>query len=170
MPTYRRPFAVRTRTASTNATAHFGCRNQRKPKEPGGLFQCGSDDQLDYRSAWETDQRPATPGRGQIRCNGTSYPLSTGGTLFDYADQLGTRVPTSCERTGHCHECIVEVSSGAQALSAPTPAEEFLGGEFRLACQAKVEDADVDIEFAPAFSPAPHTDPHRGPPRPRSTP
>ena len=59
--------------------------------------------------------------------------------------------PPPAGRTGHCHECIVEVTSGAQALSAPTPAEDFLGGEFRLACQAKVEDADVDIEFAPLF-------------------
>ena len=145
--TFRCPYKNRF----DQCTARFGCRNQRKPQKPDGLFQCGGDDQLDYRSAWELAQRPSTPGRGQIRCDNTSYPLSTGGTLFDYADQLGARVPTSCGRTGHCHECIVEVTSGRQALSAPTPAEDFLRGEFRLACQAKVEDADVDIEFAPLF-------------------
>ena len=151
--TFRCPYKNRF----DQCTAHFGCRNQRKPQKPDGLFQCGGDDQLDYRSAWELTPKGAVkpaqrpPGRGQICCDGTSYPLSTGGTLFDYADQLGTRVPTSCGRTGHCHECIVEVTSGAQALNAPTPAEDFLRGEFRLACQAKVKDADVDIEFAPLF-------------------
>jgi hypothetical protein len=35
-------------------TAKFGCRNQRKPKESGGLMICAGDDKLDYRKAWET--------------------------------------------------------------------------------------------------------------------
>ncbi|MFN8005736.1 MAG: hypothetical protein U0V70_01645 [Terriglobia bacterium] len=35
-------------------TAEFGCRNKRKPLEPGSLPICAGDDQLDYRSAWET--------------------------------------------------------------------------------------------------------------------
>jgi hypothetical protein len=37
-------------------TAKFGCRNQRRPAEPGGLKRCGGDDKLDYRGAWETDK------------------------------------------------------------------------------------------------------------------
>jgi hypothetical protein len=36
-------------------TAQFGCRNQRKPREPEGLKVCAGDDKLDYRSAWEAD-------------------------------------------------------------------------------------------------------------------
>jgi hypothetical protein len=36
-------------------TAQFGCRNQRKPHEPGALKHCAGDDKLDYRSAWETE-------------------------------------------------------------------------------------------------------------------
>ena len=44
-------------------TAHFGCRNQRKPSEEqaeavaaaGRRFICGGDDKLDYRRAWEVD-------------------------------------------------------------------------------------------------------------------
>ncbi|MGA1199579.1 MAG: hypothetical protein ACO36I_24040, partial [Candidatus Latescibacterota bacterium] len=36
-------------------TAKFGCKYQRKPDEGETLFQCASDDQLDYRSAWETE-------------------------------------------------------------------------------------------------------------------
>jgi hypothetical protein len=37
-------------------TAQFGCRNQRKPADPGEPRRCGGDDRLDYRSAWETDR------------------------------------------------------------------------------------------------------------------
>lgn len=37
-----------------HCTAKFGCRNQRRPTEVGGLRVCGGDDKLDYRSAWET--------------------------------------------------------------------------------------------------------------------
>ncbi len=48
--TFRCPYKNRF----DQCTAHFGCRNQRKPQKPGGLFQCGGDDQLDYRSAWES--------------------------------------------------------------------------------------------------------------------
>ena len=35
-------------------TAGFGCRNQRKPRNPGELKVCGGDDKIDYRSAWES--------------------------------------------------------------------------------------------------------------------
>ncbi len=35
-------------------TASFGCRNKRKPPEPGQLPLCAGDDKLDYRKAWET--------------------------------------------------------------------------------------------------------------------
>jgi hypothetical protein len=35
-------------------TAKFGCRNQRKPEQRGGLMICAGDDKLDYRKAWET--------------------------------------------------------------------------------------------------------------------
>jgi hypothetical protein len=34
-------------------TAQFGCRNQRRPPDPGGLKVCGGDDKIDYRGAWE---------------------------------------------------------------------------------------------------------------------
>ena len=74
--------------------------------------------------------------------------LAAGRTLFDYADDLRLRVPTSCGRTGECHECIVEVRRGAGALTAMTGAESFLRGDYRLACQAEVADPDAEIEFA----------------------
>jgi len=70
-------------------------------------------------------------------------------SIFDYADALIVRVPTSCGRTGECHECIVEVKRGAEALNDPTESEQFLlNDNYRLACQAVVKDPDADIEFA----------------------
>ena len=73
--------------------------------------------------------------------------LTAGKSLFDYADTLSVRVPTSCGRTGECHECIVEVKQGMRALSPLTEAESFLRGNYRLACQAKVLDPGADIQF-----------------------
>ncbi|MCH7738741.1 MAG: DUF4445 domain-containing protein [Chloroflexi bacterium] len=74
--------------------------------------------------------------------------LTRGRSLFDYADDLSVRVPTSCRRDGECHECIVEVRQGLDALSPPTEAETFLRGNYRLACQAFVENPDAPVEFA----------------------
>ena len=71
-----------------------------------------------------------------------------GKSVFDYADTLKVRVPTSCGRTGECHECIVEIKRGTTALNSPTPCEGFLHDPYRLACQASIIDPDADIEFA----------------------
>ena len=80
--------------------------------------------------------------------NGRELPAQAGSSLFDYADSLRVRVPTSCGRTGQCHECIVEIRRGMKFLDPPTPAESFLRGDYRLACQATVEDPCGDLEFA----------------------
>ncbi|GIS28742.1 MAG: hypothetical protein CM15mP129_09390 [Chloroflexota bacterium] len=37
-----------------------------------------------------------------------------GKSLFDFADTLSIRVPTSCRRNGECHECIVNVTQGEE--------------------------------------------------------
>ena len=74
--------------------------------------------------------------------------LVAGKTIFDYADDLKVRVPTSCGRSGECHECIVEVRRGMDALSPASAAEEFLRDNYRLACQATVLDPTADVEFA----------------------
>ncbi len=75
-------------------------------------------------------------------------PLVPGVSLYDAAAELGSVVPASCRRTGRCHECVVEVRAGADQLSPRTAEEGFLGPTFRLACQAHVERADRDLEFA----------------------
>lgn len=68
-------------------------------------------------------------------------------SIFDYADALKIRVPTSCGRSGECHECIVAVSEGTEALNSPTSSEYFLSDNYRLACQAYPVDTEKKIEF-----------------------
>ena len=151
-------------------TAKFGCRNQRKPPSTGlagkqargrgtpeeGLLLCGGDDKIDYRTAWETEaaegaflESDVSYGKGTVTHDGKKHPLAAGKTIFDYADELAVQVPTSCYRTGQCHECIVEIKEGMEALRPRNEAESFLRENYRLACQAVVKDADVDIAFSP---------------------
>ena len=134
-------------------TAQFGCRNQRKSQEKEDALLCVGDDKLDYRSAWESRQRPMktpnTEDTARVLCGDQSHPSTKHHTLFDAADVLSVAVPTSCHRSGSCHECIVEVKSGMEALNGRTREEAFLRDEYRLACQAAIVDPDIDIEFAP---------------------
>ena len=83
-----------------------------------------------------------------ISHGGERRALGLGKTIFDYADELAVEVPTSCHRTGHCHECVVEVRRGMESLSPRNETESFLRGNYRLACQAVIERDDSDIEFA----------------------
>lgn len=82
-----------------------------------------------------------------IILNSHNLSANEGDSLFDFADALSIRVPTSCGRTGECHECIVEIRRGQDALTAPSAEETFLRGNYRLACQARVKKTEVDIEF-----------------------
>ena len=72
-----------------------------------------------------------------------------GATLFDYADRASMRVPSSCARTGICHECVVRVDAGLDGLSPRTEAERFLQDPFRLACQTEVTDRSAEVAFQP---------------------
>ena len=74
-------------------------------------------------------------------------PIRVGQTLFDAADELSVRVPSSCRRSGRCRECVVRVVDGADSLIPPTEAESFLTDGFRLACQARIDRDDRDIRF-----------------------
>ena len=76
-------------------------------------------------------------------------PLEVGKTIFDYADELAVEVPTSRLRTGQCPECVVEIAEGMEALVERTESEQYLRGDFRLACQARVVCAGHHIRFAP---------------------
>lgn len=147
-------------------TAKFGCRNQRKPPAQGDPLICGGDDKIDYRTAWDTDPEHVNrvheelcgtrrrAGKqnevsgGRVSSGRNHCPAERGKTLFDHADILGIKVPTSCGRSGICHECVVEVEQGMDALSKRSVAEAYLTGSFRLCCQAFVDEADKDIRFS----------------------
>jgi uncharacterized 2Fe-2S/4Fe-4S cluster protein (DUF4445 family) len=62
----------------------------------------------------------------------------TGESIFEHAERIGVRVPTSCNKQGKCRECIVEVTEGMEQLSERTIAERHLTGSFRLACQTRI--------------------------------
>jgi uncharacterized 2Fe-2S/4Fe-4S cluster protein (DUF4445 family) len=74
----------------------------------------------------------------QLTINDQKIDTPAGRTLFDYAEQAGVRVPTSCQKNGKCRECMVEVIEGYQLLSPRTREEEHLPADFRLACRASV--------------------------------
>jgi len=61
-----------------------------------------------------------------------------GSSLFDCAELLGIRVPTSCRNQGKCKECLVEITEGMRFLSAPGPQETHLAGNFRLSCSCRI--------------------------------
>ncbi len=85
---------------------------------------------------------------GFISHEGRQLELVGGKTVFDYADNLDVQVPTSCGRTGVCHECVVEIHRGMEALSQRSEAESFLRDAYRLACQSRIEDPEIDVEFS----------------------
>ncbi|MDE0391286.1 MAG: ASKHA domain-containing protein [Rhodospirillales bacterium] len=166
--THRCPY----RDARDRCTAAFSCGNQIAAAEKGEPATCGHDGTFDYSLAWEADPatlerarkqldrvkrsaaarregKPLPTGPGTVSHDGRTEPLAVGMTLFDCADELAVEVPTSCLRNGRCHECVVEVSAGEDALCARTEAEGFLRPPYRLACQALVERDDIDVAFAP---------------------
>jgi uncharacterized 2Fe-2S/4Fe-4S cluster protein (DUF4445 family) len=73
-----------------------------------------------------------------LTINGQTIAAPPGPSLFDYAERLGVRIPTSCNKQGKCRECIVEVTEGAECLSTRTDRERHLQGAFRLSCQTQV--------------------------------
>jgi uncharacterized 2Fe-2S/4Fe-4S cluster protein (DUF4445 family) len=80
-----------------------------------------------------------------LTIDGRTMPATDGPSLFDYAERLGVRVPTSCQKQGKCKECIVEVTSGIDALSPPTEHERHLKGNFRLSCRTHVSAAEGEV-------------------------
>ena len=78
-----------------------------------------------------------------------SSSLSLNTTIFQCADKIKLRIPTSCGRLGECHECIVEILNGKSNLSNRTEEEMFLKDPFRLACQAKIVSTKEKLSFRP---------------------
>lgn len=59
-------------------------------------------------------------------------------TLFESAEAVDVRVPTSCVKQGKCRECLLEIEEGEALLSPRSPEEAHLGDGFRLACRTHV--------------------------------
>ena len=74
----------------------------------------------------------------KLRFNNQEADVLPGASLFEYAERLGIRVPTSCRKQGKCKECLVEIIEGAECLSEPVEQESHLHGDFRLSCRCKV--------------------------------
>jgi len=75
-----------------------------------------------------------------VTINQQTLPATAGVSIFDCAERLGVRVPTSCNKNGKCRECLVEVVAGMEHLIPRTPEEKHLTGKFRLSCRAQVND------------------------------
>lgn len=72
-------------------------------------------------------------------------PLAAGATLFELARQAGVSITSSCQESGQCRECLVEIDSGEPALSPRTVEEDRVPSPFRLACRARVTDPEMAV-------------------------
>ena len=52
-----------------------------------------------------------------LTINGIVVQAEAGASLFDFAQSVGVRVPTSCQKNGKCKECVVEIAEGIDCLS-----------------------------------------------------
>jgi uncharacterized 2Fe-2S/4Fe-4S cluster protein (DUF4445 family) len=74
----------------------------------------------------------------KLHFNHRQSDVGPGVSLFDCAEALGIRVPTSCGKQGKCKECLVEIAEGMDSLSPRTPEEAHLRENFRLSCRCKI--------------------------------
>jgi uncharacterized 2Fe-2S/4Fe-4S cluster protein (DUF4445 family) len=75
----------------------------------------------------------------ELHINSVVDEAATGSSIFECAESMGVRVPTSCNKNGRCRECVVEVIEGMEQLSPRGPEEQHLKGAFRLSCRARVQ-------------------------------
>lgn len=74
----------------------------------------------------------------QLHFNLQQIDVLSGASLFDYAEKLGIKVPTSCRKQGKCKECLVEITEGMDCLSERTKEEGHLRQNFRLSCRCNI--------------------------------
>ena len=82
-----------------------------------------------------------------VTIDGRTTTAVEGTSLFECAEALDVRVPTSCVKQGKCRECLVEVDEGAELLSDPAPQEAHLEGRFRLSCRARLSGSGGSVRF-----------------------
>ncbi|HEY5552303.1 MAG TPA: ASKHA domain-containing protein [Opitutaceae bacterium] len=76
----------------------------------------------------------------ELHVNSVVSAAESGRSVFECAESMGIRVPTSCNKNGKCRECVVEVIEGMDLLSPRGPEERHLKGAFRLSCRARVKE------------------------------
>lgn len=76
----------------------------------------------------------------KVILNQQTVMAEQGQSLFDCAERLGIRIPTSCRKKGKCRECMVEVTSGMEFLTPLHASEEHMDGTLRLSCCARLLD------------------------------
>ena len=74
----------------------------------------------------------------ELHFNQKHTQVAPGPSLFDCAESLGIKVPTSCRKQGKCKECLVEITEGMELVSAKGPEEEHLRENFRLSCRCHI--------------------------------
>ena len=73
-----------------------------------------------------------------LHFNGQHRDFAPGVSLFDCAEAMAIKVPTSCRKNGKCKECLVEIVEGSACLSPKAAAEQHLRENFRLSCCADI--------------------------------
>jgi len=73
----------------------------------------------------------------RLEIDGRQGSAAPEASLFETAEALGVRVPTSCRKQGKCRECLVEIERGGELLTPREPQEEHLGDGFRLSCRTR---------------------------------
>jgi 2Fe-2S ferredoxin len=83
-----------------------------------------------------------------------SAEVAPGTSLLDAADAAGVELPSNCGGVCACTTCHVWVEAGLDSLSEIADREDDklqeaagLSAHSRLACQAKVGDADVVVRI-----------------------
>jgi uncharacterized 2Fe-2S/4Fe-4S cluster protein (DUF4445 family) len=74
----------------------------------------------------------------QLHFNLQQRDFPAGPSLFECAEAMGVKVPTSCNKNGKCRECLVEIVEGMELLSPKTPEENHLKEKFRLSCRCRI--------------------------------
>jgi 2Fe-2S ferredoxin len=84
--------------------------------------------------------------------DGKSADVARGTSLLDAADEAGVDLPSNCGGVCACTTCHVWVETGLDSLSEIAEREDDklqeaagLSAHSRLACQARVGDADVVV-------------------------
>src|SRR5580765_4423093 len=81
----------------------------------------------------------------ELHFNQQRVAAARNSSLFDCAESLGIKVPTSCQKQGKCKECMVEIVEGMDLLTPRTEHEEHLKDRFRLSCRAQVLPGDGQV-------------------------